>query len=149
MAGLTEIERTMIEWRCSQLVARFALLNDASDYEPMVALFTEDAVFARPTVPDKPMVGRAAILEQFRQRPKRTLRHVMANTVITVESAERATGVTYMVLYAGPPLAEGEKGPPLTDQAPMIGAFRDVYVKVGDEWLFAERRGELGLTLSQ
>ena len=147
MAGLTDLERTMIEWRCSQLVARFALLNDAYDYDNMALTFTEDAVFTRPTMPDKVMQGRQAIMDQFRSRPARTLRHLMANTVITVESAERATGVCYMILYAGPPLAQGEKGPPLTDQAPMIGAFRDVFVKVGEQWLFAERRGELGLTV--
>jgi hypothetical protein len=145
--GLTELERTAIEWRCSQLVARFALLNDDSDYENLVALFTEDAVFSRPTMPDKPMVGRETILAQFRQRPARTLRHLMANTVVTAETAERATGTCYMILYAGPPAAPGEPGPPSTDQAPMIGQFKDVFVKVGGQWLFAERRGSLGLTV--
>jgi hypothetical protein len=149
MAQLTELERAAIEWRCSQLVARFALLNDASDYENLVACFTEDAIFTRPTMPDKIMQGRQVILEQFRQRPPRTLRHLMANTVVTAESATRASGTCYMILYAGPPPAPGEAGPPLTDQKPMIGQFRDVFAKVGDEWLFAERRGSLGLTVSQ
>lgn len=146
--GLSEQERTTIEWRCSQLVARFALLNDAYDYDNMALTFTEDAIFTRPTMPDKVMQGRQAIMDQFRGRPARTLRHLMANTVVTVESATRATGTCYMILYAGPPLAQGEAGPPLTDQAPMIGQFKDVFVKVGDDWLFAERRGSLGLTLS-
>jgi hypothetical protein len=148
VAQLTELEKTLIEWRCSQLVARFALLNDACDYEALAACFTEDAIFTRPTMPDKIMQGRQLIFDQFRQRPPRTLRHLMANTVINAESATRATGTVYMILYAGPPLAEGEPGPPLTDQAPMIGQFKDVFAKVSEDWLFAERRGSLGLTLS-
>jgi hypothetical protein len=143
--GLSEIERAVIEWRCSQLVNQFALFNDANDYEALVMLFTEDGVFARPTIPDQPMVGRQVILEQFRKRPPRTIRHLMANTVITAESAERATGVCYMILYSGPALAEGEKGPPAVDGPALIGAFEDTFVKLGGEWLFARRQGSLGL----
>ncbi len=146
--GLTEQDRALIEHRCIQLVNRFALLNDACDYEGLVALFTEDGVFARPTIPDQPMVGRAVILEQFRKRPPRTLRHLMANVVIDVQSATRATGVCYMILYAGPPPAEGEKGPPKTDSTPLIGAFHDEFVKVDGQWLFAKRQGSLGLAVS-
>ena len=146
--GLSDIERAVIEWRCAQLVNQFALLNDANDYEALVQLFTEDGVFARPTIPDQPMVGRQVILEQFRKRPPRTIRHLMANTVVTAQSAERATGVCYMILYAGPALAEGEKGPPVTDSAPLIGAFEDEFVKVGGEWLFAKRQGSLGLKVA-
>ncbi len=144
---LSEFERTVIEWRCAQLVNRFALLNDACDYEALVGTFTEDGVFARPTMPDKPMVGRQVILEQFRQRPPRTLRHLMANTVITAESATRARGVCYMILYTGPALAEGETAPPKADATQLIGAFHDTFVKVDGEWLFAERQGSLALSV--
>ena len=150
MAGtqLTQEQRMLIEWQCAQLVHRFAMLNDNNDYEALAACFTEDGIMARPTMPDQPMHGRQTILEQFRKRPIRTIRHMMANVHVQAESAERATGRVYMILYAGPPAAEGDAGPPLTDQAPMIGQFKDVFAKVGDDWLFAERRGSLGLTLS-
>ncbi len=144
---LSEAERTAIEWRCQQLVNRFALLNDANDFEALVALFTEDGVFARPTIPDQPMVGRQVILEQFRKRPARTIRHLMANVVITAESAERASGVCYMILYSGPPAAEGQQGPPKADGPALIGAFHDSFVKQDGEWLFARRQGSLGLSV--
>lgn len=144
-AGLSETERAVIEWRCAQLVNQFALLNDANDFEALVGLFTEDGVFARPTIPDQPMVGRQVILEQFRKRPPRTIRHLMANVTITAESAYRASGVCYMILYSGPALGEGEKGPPNTDGAPLIGAFHDEFRKVDGQWLFARRQGSLGL----
>ena len=147
-AGLSETERSQIEWRCHQLVARFALYNDGCDYENLVSLFTEDGVFARPTMPDNPMVGRQTILEQFQKRPARTLRHLMANTVIDVQDAGHATGVCCRILYAGPPPEPGQAGPPKTDAAPMIGAFHDTYVKVDGQWRFARRQGSLGLTVS-
>ena len=145
--ALSELERTVIEWRCEQLVQRFALLNDASDFEALVGLFTEDGVFARPTIPDQPMVGRQVILEQFKKRPPRTIRHLMANVTITAESHDRASGVCYMILYSGPPLAEGEKGPPKADGPALIGAFHDSFRKIGGEWLFSRRQGSLGLSV--
>ncbi len=145
--ALSEIERTVIEWRCEQLVQRFAVLNDASDFEELVKLFTEDGVFARPTIPDQPMVGRQVILEQFKKRPPRTIRHLMANVAITAESADRASGVCYMILYSGPPPAEGEKGPPKADGPALIGAFHDSFRKIDGEWLFSRRQGSLGLSV--
>jgi len=145
--ALSELERTVIEWRCEQLVQRFALYNDANEFEQLVQLFTEDGVFARPTIPDQPMVGRQVILEQFKKRPPRTIRHLMANVTITAESHDRATGVCYMILYSGPALAEGEKGPPKADGPALIGAFHDTFHKVDGEWLFARRQGSLGLSV--
>ena len=140
--SLSELDRMMIEWTCTRLIYEFAQLNDASDFEPLAALFTEDGVFARPTMPDKPMVGRATILEQFRQRPARTLRHITATPVITVESPTSARGVSYMVLYNGPPKAAGEIGG-VKAEAQLVGTFHDRFVKVDGQWLFAERQGSL------
>ena len=145
--ALSEIERTVIEWRCEQLVNRFAQLNDACEYDELAKTFTEDGVFARPTIPDQPMIGRQTILEQFRKRPPRTIRHLMANVTITAESHDRATGVCYMILYSGPALAEGEKGPPKADGPALIGAFHDTFRKVDGEWLFARRQGSLALSV--
>ncbi len=71
----------------------------------------------------------------------------MANVVITAESHDRATGVCYMILYSGPALAEGEKGPPKADGPGLIGAFHDTFRKEGGEWLFARRQGSLGLSV--
>ena len=145
--ALSELERTVIEWRCEQLVQRFALLNDACEYDELAKLFTEDGVFARPTLPDQPMVGREVILEQFRKRPPRTIRHLMANVTITAESRDRASGVCYMILYSGPPPADGEKGPPKADGPALIGAFHDSFRKIDGEWLFSRRQGSLGLSV--
>ena len=149
MTDLTDAERALIEWRCTRLVNQFALHNDANEFEPMVAMFTEDGVFARPTMPDKPMVGRTVILEQFRKRPPRTIRHAMVNTVITVQSATAATGVCYILLWSGPPREPGEMAPSKVDGPLLVGAFNDRFVKLGEDWLFAERLGSLALTTAQ
>jgi hypothetical protein len=147
MAELTDQERMLIEWQCAQLVHRFAMLNDNNDYDALAACFTEDGIMARPTMPDAPMQGRQTILEQFRKRPVRTIRHMMANVHVKAESQDRATGRVYMILYGGPALAEGEKGPVKAEPPFLIGAFDDVYAKVDGQWLFAERRGSLALSV--
>ena len=147
--NLSELDRIAIEWSCARLINQFAHLNDASDFEALAALFAEDGVFARPTMPDKPMVGRSTILAQFKLRPPRTLRHVMSTPVITVESPTSARGVCYIVLYAGPPPGEGHVGPVKADPAELVGTFHDRFVKVGGQWLFAERLGSLQLTTLQ
>jgi hypothetical protein len=146
MTQMTEAERALIEWRCTKLVNQFALYNDANDFEALVSLFTEDGVFARPTIPDQPMVGRAVILEQFKKRPPRTIRHAMVNTVIDVESPTRATGVTYIALWSGPPREPGTNTPSKADGPMLFGAFDDVFVKVGEDWLFEKRQGSLALS---
>ena len=146
MTDLSEADRALIEWRCTKLVNQFALHNDANAFEQLAAMFTEDGVFARPTMPDKPMIGRQVILDQFKLRPPRTIRHAMVNTVIDVKSATEATGVTYILLYTGPPREPGDAKPAKADPTLLIGAFDDRFVKVGDDWLFAERRGSLTLT---
>ena len=147
MSGLSELEQVVIEQRCTHLVNQFALHNDANEFEALVALFTEDGVFARPTIPDQPMVGRTTILEQFKKRPARTIRHLMANVTITPISPELATGVCYMILYVGPAAEPGASGPPKADPTQLIGAFHDTFVKVGDDWLFSKRQGSLALSV--
>jgi hypothetical protein len=146
MPQLTDAERALIEWRCTKLVNQFALHNDANDFEALVSLFTEDGVFARPTIPDQPMIGRQVILEQFRKRPPRTIRHAMVNTVIDVKDASNATGVTYIALWSGPPREPGDNKPSKADGPMLFGAFEDAFVKVGEDWLFAKRQGSLALS---
>ena len=50
-AGLTAIERAAIGWECERLIHLYAMLNDAGDFEAMAGMFTEDGVFARPSLP--------------------------------------------------------------------------------------------------
>ena len=147
MADLGDLERLTIISECARLIARFAERSDARDPEALAALFTEDGVFARPTMPDKPYIGRAAILEGFRARPATLLtRHLVTNVIVTPVSAEAATAESYILLYTAQ-LADGATLPVPANPKQLIGAFRDSMVRESGVWKFRERRGSLAMTV--
>src|SRR6185369_4304757 len=90
--AVTPDERRAIEWDCARLVALYANLNDAARWEEVAALYTEDGIMSRPTAPDSPIVGRAAILAAFHGRPARKTRHLCSNVVIEILSSTDARG---------------------------------------------------------
>jgi len=90
-----------IEWDCTRLVHHYANLNDAAEWEAAANLFTEDGRLFRPTAPDQPIVGRDAILAAFLARSPRATRHVCANVVVQVLSADSAIGESAMLLFTG------------------------------------------------
>jgi hypothetical protein len=128
---MDEGERRAIEWECTRLVNLYALLNDAGRWDEVAALYAEDGLMMRPTAPDAPIQGRAAILAAFKARPPRVTRHVCANIVIDIESATAARGSSAMLLFTS---AEGP---------PLVGGFEDRFVLTEAGWRFAERRGTL------
>jgi len=127
---LPEAERIAIEHACGRLVALYANLNDKAQWEELTRLYAEDGMMARPTEPDNPIVGRAQILAAFKARSPRQTRHLCSNVVITVVSTSEATGECAMALFT-------------PDNPPKLGSFNDRFVRVGRQWLFAERRGSL------
>lgn len=148
MAEITRAEHFLIVQQCTHLCARFAHVNDGRDFDALAALFTEDAVFARPSAPDQLIRGRAAIDAQFRARPanKRT-RHFCANTFVTVISATEAKAHTYVKLYtAAEPETKGAIAP--ADAKQIIGAYDDTIVRDSDGvWRFKERIGSLAMSV--
>jgi ketosteroid isomerase-like protein len=128
---MTDDERRAIEHDCARLVAHYANLNDAGEWEQLAALYAEDGAMARPTAPDAPVMGRAAILAAFRARPARTSRHICSNVVIEVEGPDAARGTSAMLLFTAP------------DAAPLVGSFHDRFMRTAEGWRFAERRGSL------
>lgn len=127
---LTDEGRRAIEQDCARLINHYANLNDAARWEEAAALFAADGAMARPTAPDELIVGREAILAAFRARPPRDARHVLSNIVIEVESADAATGTSTMLLFTG-------------FGAPLVGSYRDRFVRTDEGWRFAQRRGQL------
>lgn len=130
MTMLSDNACRAIEADCARLVNLYANLNDAARWPEVADLYAKDGLMTRPTAPDAPVVGRAAILAAFTARPPRTTRHICANIVIDVESATSARGSSAMLLFTGGP-------------APLVGGFDDRFVLTGDGWRFAERRGWL------
>ncbi|WP_374418085.1 nuclear transport factor 2 family protein [Novosphingobium arvoryzae] len=127
---MTEDQRRAIEADCARLIALYANLNDEARWEDVAELYTDDGLMTRPTAPDAPIVGRAAILAAFQARPPRKTRHVCSNVVIDVEDHASARGISAMVLFT-------EGG------VPLAGSFHDRFVLTADGWRFAERRGSL------
>jgi hypothetical protein len=128
---VTPEQRRAAEWDCTRLIHLYAQLNDAARWSELAALYAADATMTRPTAPDDPITGRAAILAAFEARPPRTTRHICANVVIDVESDISARGTSAMLLFTS------------ADGLPLIGGFEDRFVKTAEGWRFAERRGLL------
>ncbi|MNG16289.1 hypothetical protein D3C84_1001850 [compost metagenome] len=106
-------------------------------------MFTEDAVFIRPSTPNLPIQGRAAILEAFRSRPERVSCHFVCNTIVTLISQTKASATSNILLVSGSPdIAPATALPPH-----MVGSFKDKLELQNGVWLFTERVGSLQLRL--
>lgn len=123
---------------CTQQIHRYAQLNDAGAIAELCQMFTEDAVFARPSDPDNPVHGRAAIRASFEARPPRRTLHVVFNVSVVVESPARARATSDIILITADTAAAS--APKLTR---FDGNFTDRLHRVGNEWLFASRRGKI------
>jgi pimeloyl-ACP methyl ester carboxylesterase len=133
-----EYDELAIAHACTQLIFRFARHNDRGEWESASALFTEHATFYRPSQPDQAIRGRAQILAAFKARPPRLTRHVVSNVEVTVDTARSARAFSSIVLYGGA-LANGTP----TIATTSIGHFEDTFERIGDQWLFTQRRGSI------
>lgn len=139
---MTADDRLAIEWACTRLINLYANLNDAGQWENLVALYAEDGLMIRPSAPDTPVVGKPALLASFLARPPRASRHVCANIVVTVESATTARAESNILLFTG--AIDPDGGLPMRDAAPpLVGRYDDRLVLTDACWRFAERRGTL------
>ena len=139
---MDEVQALMAKAAIADLITRYAVLNDAGDWDAVAAMYTEDGRMSRPTAPDDFIAGRAAILAGFRSRPPRASRHFVANILITLEGETRARASSQIMLFTGAAADDG--GLPIQSAAPpLIGSFDDALVKTAEGWRFAERRGRL------
>jgi hypothetical protein len=134
------IADTSIERACERLVLDFAYYSDRQENEALAALFTRNGTMQRPA--GDVLIGRAAILQSYESRGAgRMTRHICTNIRITVESEDRATGLTYAIVYSAnatrPPEAHfGIKA----DPRQLVGEFEDEFVRTDEGWRFAARR---------
>ena len=133
---MTPVDRMLAEHDISRLITRFALLNDASDWDAVVATFSKEGRFVRPAGGDA-IVGREAILASFTSRPPRKSCHLITNIVVDITSADEASARSSMLLYTAPAGEASAASPAL------VGGFRDKLVRTADGWRFAERTGFL------
>lgn len=137
---LTPDQRRAIEADVTRLIYQYTWANDAADWHACAALYTDDAVFRRPSGGEA-IVGREAILASFLARKARAQRHAIANVLVDVVDGTTATARSVIVLYMGDAAGDGL---PVQDPAsPLIGTFTDRCVLTADGWRFAERVGAL------
>ena len=131
---------TSTERACERLVLDFAYFSDRQDYEALAQLLTLDGTMMRPT--GDLLAGRIAIIKSYQSRPAdRITRHVCTNIRITVETPDRARGLTYALLYSAnanelPDAHFGLRAEPRH----LIGEFEDEFVRTQDGWRIAARR---------
>jgi hypothetical protein len=133
-------ERMLIEWACEKLCRQYAVFSDVSDYDAICALFTENGMFIRPTMPDLEIKGRVEILAAFKKRPLIVVQHQINNCVVDVHSASEASGINTLSFLLAPGIDEPlpRIGGPI-----HFGEFRDRFVLTADGWKFTERRGRM------
>jgi hypothetical protein len=145
MSALSDIEKLVAERACERLIYEFAEAIDLRNDAHLENLFTTDATYARPTDPNTVISGRDVIVKGFVARPGgRVTRHICSNVVITIDSADRAHGVSRVVLIAGPtePAAHAQFGYK-ADARQLIGEYDDEFVKTAEGWRFSSRRGRV------
>src|SRR5258707_4642588 len=126
---LSALERLGIVQACTDLIYRFARLNDDRDADGLAAMFTQDGIFTRPTKPDEPYRGREAIRAGFRAKPATLLtRHIISNVSVTAATTTEARAHSYIQLYTAK-LEDGANLPVPADARQLLGAFEDVFVK--------------------
>jgi hypothetical protein len=139
-AVLGDEQRALIERACTRLILESAAANDRQDFEGFAALFTPNGVLHRPA--GEPLRGPTAIEQSYLSRPaERVTRHVCTNILIHVESAARARGSTYVILYSADATGSSDRRFGLTaEPRKLLGEFEDRFELTEDGWRIAERR---------
>ena len=136
--SLAPIDRLLIESACRDLVARAAAFTDAPDAARFAALFTADARLLRPN--GDVLDGPAAIEAAYRARPaERITRHLVAHSVVEIESPTAARATSCILLWSG---SQGDAAGPFGRPAAarqVVGEFDDRFALAPDGWRIARR----------
>ena len=142
---MTQYFDAAAEYACRQLITDFAEAADSQDYDRLRDILTGDAVFARPSDPDKPMQGVENIIAAYKKRPKERLSwHLLSNISVKLLNADEATGSCRILMF----LADGSQ-PPVpgkgyrADGPQLMGSYTDRFVRTDQGWRIADRRGKV------
>lgn len=129
-------KRKEIEQECRDLVVQLCHYSDHKEHQKATNMFIPEGVWIRG---GKPYSGHDEIMKSFTGRSTTTFgRHCTANTLITVEDDDHASGVTYYVLYNHDPKTDNPEFPlPLVPFS--MGEWHDKYVRTPEGWKFAHR----------
>jgi hypothetical protein len=129
---------------CYDLVVDCATIIDESRYDDLASIFTVDGVFARPTVPDEPITGRDTIVAAFKKRPaSKIAQHLVLNIRVRLTGQDTAEGTSSIMLYMTDADVPQEPGKGRKATGPLLGLYRDRYVRTAEGWRIADRRGRV------
>lgn len=129
--------RLLVELQLMKLSHEFAYCMDYLRYDELVQLFTPDALLDRVLHVHR---GHAEILAGVKARPAQFgTRHVSTNFRFTHVDENTVKGIVYNVSYFAGLNAAGELPAVYGSPQGMLLEFHDLYKRVGDRWLFAER----------
>lgn len=123
------------EWALLQLNNAFVYFMDNAQFESMIELFTEDALFDRAGTVHR---GHQELRQGVRERPKATTRHLLNNFYFTDVEEDSAAGIVCAMVYHGPPSENGEPVVYATTNGRVI-EYHDSYVKTAAGWRFSSR----------
>lgn len=130
-----ELDEMMARLSIQDTLAQYVRWADAGRAEAFAGVFAEDGVY---TLPDRVCKGREAIAG-FLQEMAATfsahlsggrIRHHVSSVFIELQGPDVAKASAYFI-------AVGPHGPD------HWGNYRDRLIRVGDRWLFAERRVQI------
>lgn len=144
--NLSDDQRRAIEWDCQQLSMRAFNLVDAREYEALGQLYTEDAVFVRPTDKENPFTGRANIVASYANRPAtRMSRHFCSNFEVEALGPDRARGFFLVLVYVGEAGTPAPRFGALAESSQLVGEFRDEYRLTDQGWRISKRVGNISM----
>jgi SnoaL-like domain len=145
---ISATEKVEIERACERLVYAYSRALDLGDMNAAADCFAENGSMARPMAPDQLVQGRETIRTSLLTRPKTLLtKHLATNVMISVESRDAASGISYLTMISTTPPADSK--PPFISTGPLyFGEFKDRYVREKGVWKFLERRGSIQMKFS-
>jgi 3-phenylpropionate/cinnamic acid dioxygenase small subunit len=129
------LHQLRIQHTVTDMIQRYAQLNDAGDYYALTALFNHDARFVRPSQPQEMIQGKDCILQSFLNRPKRKTRHMVSNITVELQSETEVSAHSQIILF----LAHTDHSAEFNQIS--VGGFHDQLVCIQGQWLFQQRLG--------
>jgi reactive intermediate/imine deaminase len=130
------LEQLLAERACERLILDFVHRLDLGEPASVAELFTEDGVWEWPAG-NRVIKGREALRAYFGSRPAdRLSRRMMSNILVTVDSADTATAISYFTTYR----VEDHPGGMLPAGPPFqVGHYEDTFRRSDGTWLLAAR----------
>lgn len=136
-SDLAPMEHLLAERACERLILELVRRLDLGEPSTVCDLFTPDGVWKWP-YDQRRIEGRAALREHFGSRPvDRLSRRLCTNILVTVDSPDTASAITYFATYRVDGYTEGALVEPRLPA--NIGHYQDTFRKIDGSWLLATR----------